>query len=89
MAICVCKSPRYATKAQWESDASQIAACYNACAGINPEAVPKMLEALVLVERFIKGECIDHAVISEPGKPMESLGERLRSVIALAGKESE
>ena len=36
-----------------EANAARIVACVNACEGINPEAVPEMLEAL----RWIRDNC--------------------------------
>jgi len=37
-----------AARGEIDANAARIVACVNACAGINPEAVPKMLEALKL-----------------------------------------
>ena len=37
-----------------EANASRIAACVNACEGINPEAVPELLEALKELEALRK-----------------------------------
>ncbi len=50
-------------------------------------AAPEMLEALELAERFIKSDCMDHAIVNMPNAPVETLGDRLRSVIAKATGE--
>jgi hypothetical protein len=51
--------------AKSEPDACRIVACVNACDGINPEAVPDLLEAckyfISLVETGITTESIKHA----------------------------
>jgi hypothetical protein len=42
----IAKISQSATEEQDAADAARIVACVNACAGINPEAVPDMLDAL-------------------------------------------
>jgi hypothetical protein len=44
--FAVFRAPRFAKRKQWEADSVRAVACVNACKGINPEAVPKLLAAL-------------------------------------------
>lgn len=47
--ICVCEMPPYTRSPNREkarANAERIVACVNACKGINPEAVPDLLDAL-------------------------------------------
>jgi len=67
------------------ANAERIVDCVNSCAGINPEAVPKMLEILEdlssrypIAASYPDGACIERADMEE-----------IKEAIALAGKESE
>ena len=61
-----------------DADKQRIVDCVNACAGINPEAVPKMLESLKDLLIVIDDAGIWHKAVDEA-----------EEAIALAGKESE
>ena len=55
--------PSVATPEEMLANADRIVACVNACEGINPEAVPGLLEAceaLAALDQQTIQECIDH-----------------------------
>ena len=73
MAICVCKSPKYATEVQWIADARLIA------------AAPAMLEALEIAKI---GMCAVGVSNAGERQVLEDALEIVRAAIALAtGKE--
>lgn len=66
--------------AEDKANASRIVACVNACAGINPEAVPVMLKAL----RDLLFFCEEH----NPTETMREVWEAARQAIAEATGEA-
>lgn len=42
-----------------DEEAARIVACVNACKGLNPETVPKLLEALEWIETYIANQPLD------------------------------
>jgi len=66
------------------ANAERIVDCVNSCAGINPEAVPKMLEALRWMVLQCEGEKCGLNYFSEMTQYNDAI-----EAIALAGKESE
>ena len=72
-----------------KEDAERIVDCVNSCAGINPEAVPKMLEALEVCNHFIEN-ALNYGVIGQHDAPKAEYAEKkAKAALALAGKESE
>lgn len=66
--------------------ADRIAACWNACEGINPEAVPDLMEALRAIGRLADDGVI---VRSGTGKPQWSLIDELKAITRLAISKAE
>jgi len=58
------------------ANAKRIVACVNACAGINPEAVPELLEAAI--------NAVDWLCDATPGSDQQERGQALRTAIANA-----
>ena len=70
-----------------KEDADRIVDCVNSCAGINPEAVPKMLEALYDAKDTIV-QLLEMRGCQAEGD-QDQWCSSLDIAIALAGKESE
>ncbi len=69
------------------ANAARIVACVNACEGINPEAVPKMLEALRECITDAGAHSINKGTISDLGRRLAAINEIARAAIAAATKE--
>jgi hypothetical protein len=72
-----------------EANKLRLVACVNACAGINPEAVPAMVEALRELAAIGGGGVIERR---ETGKPtwsaLDAVQSIARAALAKAGVES-
>lgn len=87
--ICELRGPRqdWSPSKETEANAHRIVACVNACEGINPEAVPAMLEALKEwndIWHFIKDHYPDVELPFSLDKKGNDAAGRLRKAIALA-----
>ena len=76
----ICKMPDLSQRSY--ANAERIVACVNACAGINPEAVPKLLEVL---QAITLAACID----CSHNEAWKNLIEACKAAIALAEQETK
>ena len=69
-----------------EANAARIASCVNACEGINPDAVPDMLEALKELLAMGQDGIIQR---NETGKPTWSILDAIKTITQAAISKAE
>jgi hypothetical protein len=71
-----------------QANAQRIVDCVNACAGLNPAAVPELIEALVSVVKTCEAGVIH---VNETGKPQWSALDQMKQIArnALAKSKSK
>ena len=73
---------------QGEADAARIVSCVNACAGLNPEAVPLLLDALKAAKKLLELTYGDSSMLGS--QYAEETANEIEAAIAAAnGDENE